>query len=368
MRAVTLLALLAALATLPPAAAKADGPDFTVTIADGGAPAYDGPFGWLHLVESVPGERYVWNVTLPLEYTVGEFRVRGLDVERPRQLVPTLVAPGSEYPLFEPYPDERVWEAEAAVRLFHAGGTGSDVILRLGIPRGNGTLTLQRDVTPPTYTLGPLENLTHRDFYQETRTGELALGDLQVREKGAQEWVQNPTTLYHFRQRFPVQGLDPATEYEARVVFTDWAGNVATTPTYGFRTREAPVVPRPVVTILEPAANATLPNGTVVIRARIEANESPIQGGDIRFFLDKREVRESLVFEDGVFSYAPPSPLAPGPHSVSIEATNAAGGTGVARWSFAVEDPDAATARTPAPGPLALLALAGMAALALRRR
>ena len=364
MRAVPLLVLLVLL--VPPAAqAKEDGPDFRVALSPGAPPAYDGPEGWLDLVESTPGERYVWNVSIPVEQASGEFRVTGLDLERPRQLVPTLETPGVDYPLFEAFPNERVWEAEGGVRVFHVSGTGRELTLRLGLPGGNGTLVLQRDVTPPTYSLGPVQNLTWRDFYQESRTDELALADLQIRKVGAAEWVQNPTPVYHVRQRFPVQGLDGATEYETRFIFSDWAGNNVTTPTTRLTTPPEPVRPKPVVTVLEPAANATLDNGTVVLRARVESPESPIEGGDIRLFLDKKEVREGLAFDGEVFQYAPPQPLAPGLHTVALEVTNAAGGTGVARWSFTVggDERDA-----PAPGLAAALACVALALVLARRR
>lgn len=365
MRALPLLALLAML-TLPPVSAKADGPDFRVGVTLRDSPTYDGPEGWLHLVEATPGERYVWNVSVPVEYATGELHVTGLDLQRPRQLVPTLETPGGDFPLFEPYPNERVWEADGPVRVFHVSGAAADFTLRLGLPGGNGTLVLQRDVAPPSYTLGPFQNVTHRDFYRESRTDELALGDLQVREAGAAEWVQNPTAVYHFRQNFPVQGLDPATEYETRFVFADWAGNNVTSPVERLTTLAAPVRPTPVVTALDPAPNATVSDAAlVVVRARIVSDESPIEGGDIRLFLDKKEVREGLVFDGEVFSYQPPQTLAPGPHSVSVEATNAAGGTGVARWSFTV---GGKARESPAPGllPMALLGLG--AALLLRRR
>jgi hypothetical protein len=365
MRAVPLLVLLAVL-TLPPAAAKADGPDFRVEIALRDSPVYEGPAGWLHLVEATPGERYVWNVSVPAEYAAGQFHVTGLDLQRPRQLVPTLETPGVDYPLFESYPDERVWEAGGTVRVFHIAGAAADFTLSLGIPQGNHTLVLQRDVTPPVFALGPIENLTHRDFYRETRTDELVIADLQTREAGATEWVQNPTPVYHVRQRFPIQGLDAATEHEARLVFTDWAGNEVTTPIERFTTLAAPVVPKPVVTLLDPPANATLQDGAVTIRARIVSNESSLEGGDIRLFLDKKAVREGLAFDGEVFSYRPPQPLGPGPHSVAVEATNAAGGTGVATWTFTVQGAEARAA--PGPGLAPLLLLVGLAGVALRRR
>lgn len=362
-----LLLMLSLVAT--PLAAAANGPDFVVELRPGQAPSYQGPQGLARLAESQEGQRYAWNLTLTQDYTVGEFRVRGglFDVDRVQQVVPTLEdVPDNHYPLFERFPDDELWTAEGPAQVYRYNGTPQDFVLRLGfVGPGNQTLVLRRDVAPPTFTLGPVTNVTHLSFFQETRTDEMAIANLRIRPQGGGEadWVENPTPSYHVLQRFPIQGLDPESDYEARVVFTDWAGNRVESEPYRVRTAPKPVVPIPTVTPLEPAPNATLPNGTVVIRASV-ASEVSLQGGDIRFFLDKREVRDGLRFDGQVFTYQPPAPLEPGLHSAAVEVTNAAGGRGVARWTFEV-----AGAEREAPGPgLPLLAVALALGLAAARR
>lgn len=360
-----LLPLLLTLLLAPPLAAAAEGPDFVVEMHAVGDPTYDGPAGLARLVEMERGERYVWNLTLAKAYTVGEFRVRGglFDIERVRQVVPRLEGiPDNQYPLFEPFPDDKLWTADGPAQVFHYNGSAGNFDLRLGfVGPANVTLVLQRDVTKPAYTMGTVTNVTTIGFYQETRTDELAIADLRIRPRLGGEWVENPTPAYHFLQRFPIQGLDADTEYEAQVAFVDWAGNLNVSPVYHVRTAPLPPLPRPNVTALEPAPNATGVQAGTLIRAVVESPQSPIQGGDIRFFLDKREVREGLRFDGREFSYQPPQPLEPGLHTAAVEVTNAAGGKGVARWSFIVGQE-----RTP--GLEAPLVVLGVVAVALARR
>lgn len=357
------LVLLAATLLAPAALAQpVGGVDATIVMTPDGPPVIEGTPGLARLVESEPGERYVFALTLVEPLTTFEFRMSGFDVERPRQMVPTLVVPDTEFPLFHAYPNERVWEAEGQARIANVSGTAEEIVLRLGVdgPR-NHTLVITRDVTPPVFTLGEVVDLTHIGFYQETTTGEMALADLQVQKVGAAEPVVNPTPEYHIRQRFPIQGLDPSTEYDLRVVFTDWAGNRVASETYRITTPERPVVPLPIVEALFPAPNATLVDGVVIVRARVVADESPLADNGIRLFFDKKEITSGLVYENEELVFRPPA-LAPGRHSVAVEATNAAGGTGVARWSFEVGDETRSSVPLPA-----LLALAALA-LAARRR
>lgn len=362
-RALPILALLA-MSLAPPALAAENGPDFIVELRPGAEPTYRGPPGVATLQDYVPGQRVSWNLTLASDYTVGEFRiVDAFNVTRPSQVVPRLILPDSEYPLFVQFPGERVWEADGPAQVYSVTGTAQNATLRLGLPGPrNVTLVLERDVTPPVFTLGQVVNVTHRDFFQETRTDELAYANLRIRLKGAAEWVENPTTMPHYLQRFPIQGLRANSEYEAQITFTDWAGNEAKSPLYTLRTTPEPVRPLPVVTILQPAANATLPNGSLLVHARIEAPGSTMQGGSVRLFVDAKEVHDGYAFDGRDLTYRPPL-LQPGPHRVAVEATNADGGTAAARWSFTV----AGAEETPLPLPLVLAALAA-GAVVMRRR
>lgn len=340
------------------------GVDVTITLAPDAEPAIDAPPGLVRVNETTPGERYAFDLALVESYTTLELRVRGFDVERPRQMVPSLVVGDDEYPLFYAFPNERVWEADGAARVFHVQGDASDFVLRLGVEGpADHTLVMERDVTPPTFTLGNVTNVTHIGFYQETRTNEMALANLQIRKVGAVEPVENPTPELHVLQRFPIQGLDAETDYEAVVVFEDWAGNVATSETYRVRTAAAPVFPPPTIEVLEPLPNATLSPGTVTVRARIVPAGAPVIQDGIRVFFDVREVTPLIVYNGTVVTYTVLGTLGEGSHRVALEVTDTAGGHAVERWSFHLGDGD--RAQTPLP------ALAGLAALtlaALRRR
>lgn len=379
LRAFAFVLLLLAAAVPVGAAQAADPIDVRIELASGRDPSTTGGNGTVTFLNATPGERYAWTLNLTKDYTTFEIVSRGaVDLARARQLVPTLHLDENEtvcqdtrtrgvcdYPLFEPFPNERIWDVDGPARVYFVNDTLSPLRLRLGVPGPtNATLVLTRDVSPPVFTLGPVTNLTRISFLQETRTDELARADLQVRKKGADEWVQNPTTVFHYIQRFPVQGLDADTEYEARVHFFDWAGNNVTSAPYSVRTPPAPDLPKPVITPLSPEPNGTLEATQVVIRASIDTKGQPLAEGGIRLFLDLKEVRESLVYEDGVLSYLPRTALHPGRHTVNVEATTEEGATGSARWTFEV----AGAERNDSPG-LPLFALVGaLAAVAFARR
>lgn len=361
---------------LPQATAEAphEAVDFRVTLTKGEAPLYEGPAGLVELVEREDGERYAWRVNLSRNYTVGEFLVRtdAFDIERPRQILPTLTVPHDEFPLFTWIP-RPVWDVDGVPRygLYNNTEHGVFHVIHLGLPGPHeggpsapfdGILALERDVTPPGVAPGPVQNLTYRDFYQEATTSELALVDLVVCCDPSGEEVHNPTTTYHVLHKFPIQGLDPQKDYTLRMVATDWSGNSREGADYSITTPAKPDVPEPRITPLSPAPDARVAAGPVVVEARIESPDSPIDGGDIRFFLDKREVRENLEYVDGVFRWRSTTPLSPGTHAASVEVMNAAGGTSRAAWTFEVEK-----ANTPAPGAWVAIAIAAFA-LALRRR
>lgn len=373
--------LLLALVVLAPALALAQPTrqiDIVVTLAPGKAPTVTPETGILTFVNETPGERVQFRLTSPRDQVSIEVRVEGgFQVERPQQLVPHLVLDAGEATcidvrakgacddtLFVPFPDERIWEYDSPARVYSLNGTSDGWVLRLGVPGpANATLALVRDITPPKLTVAAPTNLTHLSFFAESLTDELAIVDLQVRKVGATEWVLNPTPDPNVRQRFPIQGLSPATTYEYRYVATDWAGNEATSPTYTITTLAQPVVERPTVSPLAPLPNATLsPGDAVVVRARVEG-VSPVHASGLRFFYDKQAITEGLVFEGRDFSWSPPKAPAAGHHSIALEATNEAGGTGSARWTF-----DVGGNATPALAPGIVVVLALALALAMARR
>lgn len=361
------LLLVAALLMLVPAASAA-GDGFSVFLDPGEEPTYAGPEGWLTLDEWTAGEHYAWHVNVSEDYVVGEFHVRGaIDVERVRQIVPMLHVADTDYPLFTWVPRVDLWDVDGPARLTNGTGEEGSYVIRVGIPGpAEGRLELVRDVTPPVFTVGEIEDLTHFKFYQETHTNELAYADLQIqRADGSRDVVQNPTPALHVFQRFPIQGLDADTEYTARVKFTDWAGNVAWSEPYTVKTPPRPMLPAPILTILSPQPNATMqPGEPIVIEATIEGNGT-VAPSNIRLFLDKREVREDMVYVDGLFRYTPREPLAVGTHVIRIEVVDSDGGEAATQWTFTVRDP---TMETPMLGPLGLAAALGFAVVCRARR
>lgn len=370
--AFALLALLLAPLALAQAGERID---VRVVVPAQGEPTVTGEGA--RLLNHTRGEEVRVALNVTGEHATVEARVTGWNVTRARQVLPLLLVERTEvlcadrsspcdYPLFEPVNDPAVWDVGGPVRVVHVSGAPGDVVLRLGVPGPvNATLVLARDVAPPTFQVGPPQNVTDIGFYQETTTGELALADLQVRPVAGGEWVQNPTPAYHVLQKFPIQGLDADAEYEARVVFTDWSGNNVTSPAYRVRTAPEPVRPLPVVTPVAPLPNATLDSGEgVVVRARFESPESPVNVEGVRLFFDKREVTAEVGIGEGEVAYVVPGDLARGSHSVSVEVTNAAGGRGVARWTFDVGGRNVDAGATAA----ALVGIAVAAMLAARRK
>lgn len=360
MRRIACIAFLAILIS-PGTQATATGPDIVLDLSAQREPPSSLPH--LSVLNWTPGERVVWNVTTSEEFLVLEIQATGFMVERPRQLVPTLQV-GSGYELFEHVAFADLWTAESPQRLAHVSRSEGAVVLRLGIPGpADGTLTLTRDLTPPTVSPGPRSNATHYSFYQATRTDELAIVDLQIRDRERGSWVENPTPIFHYLQRFPIQGLDPDTVYETRFVATDWAGNEAMIDGGSHHTPKAPeraallvvpVSPPPGTRIRETNASVTaeFPEGTVLEEA-----------SGIRFFFDKSEVRENLLVEGNRVTYEPAAPLSNGPHSVSVEVTSQDGAYGMARWTFHVGNAEA-----PAAAIALVIAIVALAGLAIRRR
>lgn len=368
--------ILLLVALLAPVAAATDGPggriDVHVEVTPTGA-TVDGAS--VRLLNLTPGEDYRFTLNLTKAYTTFEVRADGLDLERARQLVPHLYIEKGEaeclrvkgtcdFSLFEQFPNDEIWDVDGPARVYFVNGTAEAVVLRLGIPGPvNATLLLARDVTPPNWTLRPMQDLTTIGFYQESVTDELALADLQVRARGATEWVQNPTPTFHYLQRFPVQGLTANKTFEWRLLFEDWAGNEASTPTFLVTTPPEPVKPIPVVRVVSPLPNATVPAEGVIVKVAWDSPESPVPTDGIRLFFDKKEITEGIGRGENEAAYVPPTALAPGLHAVSVEVRNEAGGVGVAKWTFTVE-----RAESPLPGAAALLAVACAAAFALAGR
>ncbi len=338
---------------------------------NGPHPSYEGPTTLAVLESSQAGQAYTWRLQLEKDYTILEIRVdAGFDIERPRQLVPELddaaQHPSQEHlhpHFFQPLTRHDVSEVDSPARVYNLTEDETGFTYRLGIPGpGPAALSLRRDVTPPVFTVGEPSDITHIGFMLETTTDEFAYGSVQVARPDG-EVVPFPTPLPSLQQTYPVQGLQADTDYNVTVVFTDWSGNEATAPTFMVRTAAQPYRPIPEVVAIAPVPESTVAGPNVAIEAQMTSPESPITREGVRLFVDKQEVFEGFTVEAGRLSILV-GPLEPGLHSVSVEVTNVAGGTGRAAWIFTVED------SREAPGPaFAVVALGVMAvAVASRRR
>lgn len=352
--------LLATLLLLPPVAlaTASEHIDASMEIQLDGSLIVDDPATILELVNATPRENYAWNLTTTKVYTVIEIQSHGgFDIQSARQLVPQLFVAGTQYPLFEPVYRTEVWDVDSPARISNSTGQDGEFTLRLGIPGPvNATLLLERDITPPGATLGPIQNLTFIGFYAEATVNELAVADLQIREAGKTEWVNNPTTVYHFLHYFPVQGLDAERTYEYRLIVNDWAGNTRTLDTQTLQTPVPPVLDKPRINALSPEPNSTIDGNVANVSARIEPTNGSLQRGGLRVFLDKRNVQDGWTLEGDQFNFTTP-PLEAGLHTIAITARQEGGGETEAFWSFRVASRDA-----PAPGVVGIVVLLGLLA------
>lgn len=350
-----------------PSTAAEDGPDITITLSEDGAPRQEGQAGWFTLDEQERGVHYAWTMDLPDGYVVVDVRIpHGLfDVDRPQQIVPMVNVSASHYPLFNKFPRDDLWNADAPAQVYRYIEDGDATVLRLGFPGPlNGTFTLSRDTEPPVFEIGPVEDLVHRGFYQETTTDELAKADLRVRPVEGGLERENPTATFAYLQKFPVHGLDPETEYEVWIIFEDWAGNTARSDTYTVTTPPRPMAPPATITPLAPQPNATHVAPDVTIEVAIEA-ETRASVEDVRLFIDARQVDPTWDRAEGLLTYAPAAPLEEGRHRVSVEVTDAHGNVQHRQWAFWV-GPGPADTEAPAP-PLLFLAVALLALVAFAR-
>lgn len=363
------LGALAAAALAPGAGAA--GADAAVDVYPNRTPTADDPNGTLELVNWTAGESYEWNLTTSTNYTIVELRIHdGFNVTRGKQLVP--LVGGNHFVEIHSHPS--TVDRPATVYNLTGGGdaSGAAWTYDLGVEGPATTnLTLHRDVDPPGYKLGEPRNVTHCCFDVKTTTSEVALATLIVEPPpGSDEPLRDfPTPRPAPLQRFPVQGLDPNTTYRYHVEFTDWSGNTARTGNHTVTTAPAPDPPEPEVTPTSPLPNATVEPEGVVVSATWSSPESPVVPGGIRLFVDKVPVEpDSFQVEEDALTYRVPKPLPTRNVSVSVEVPNAAGGTGIARWTFTVEEAQERDRRSPALGPAAAAVVLAGAALVRRRR
>lgn len=368
---------LAALATVALAAVapSAGAADATVDVHPNATPteAQD-PNGTLELANWTAGTSYTWNLTTTSNYTTVDLRIHdGFNVTRGKQLVP--LVNGSHFVELRGSGPGSV-DRPATVFNLSQGGAEGDVswTYHLGIPGPqDGTLTLHRDVEPPGYKLGDPYDVRHYGFTVETETSEVAMATLHIEPPGTSD--EEPQSYQTPRpgptQRFPAQGLEPDTTYTWWVVFEDWSGNTATSPELTVTTAEEPNPPKPKVTPVKPVPNSTVEPRNVVVEGRWESPESPVVPGGIRLFVDKVPIpNDNITILEDRFRYVVPDPLPTRNVSVGAEVPNQAGGTGIARWSFQVQEASSPAGRSTPLGPalaLAGLAVAGLAGRRARR-
>lgn len=368
---ITLTALVCLAAALAPAAG-AEAADVTVAVHPNATPEeIQDPNGTLELANWTAGQRYGWNLTTDTNYTTIELRIHeGFNVTRGKQLVPLV---GGDHFVELHGSGPASVDRPATVFNLSRGGAGSDVAwtYRLGVPGPAATnLTLHRDVDAPGFKVWSPRNITHIGFDLKTTTSEVAMATLRIQPpEGVDEEPQDYTTPHPAElQRFPAQGLHANRTYTYWVTFRDWSGNEAETPHLTVTTAKAPDPPEPTVTPVKPVPNSTVEPADVLVEARWESPESPVIPGGIRLFVDKVPIpNENITIraDENRLLYVVPEPLPTRNVSVGVEVPNRAGGTGLARWSFHVEEAASATDRASPLGPalaVAGLAVAGLAA------
>ncbi len=293
---------------------------------------------------SIEEEHYVWLLGSGLDRLVGEIVVPAehFDVERSRQVVPMV----DETFFSHRSTPQRVDEAENPSRVVNiTTGEGGDITYRVafpGDPDSELKFSLTRDVAPPGFEVGPVQNVTHNSFYVETETDEPALGTLRVwrSDEASSDAVEHPTQTPSVTQRFPIRGLQSDTGYRFHMVFEDWAGNQIESDAVDLTTASKDVGESPLIHRVSPEPDATLDEPPESIEAEFEAVEGSFGSGGVRLFVDLDEVTAQSTFDEERIRYAPSEPLEAGGHVVRLELVNSAGGEADMRWEFTVDEPE----------------------------
>lgn len=344
-------------------AAAAEGAEIEIEIDADGDVTTDAPPGRVLAEDHDPPEGYAWQLALDANYTLANVTIdAAFPADRGRQLVP--LADGSHFvEVDDPASVDR------AASVFNLTTTEETWRYQLGLPGpGETNLTLVRDRQAPSLEIVDVGNVTEIGFDVTTETSEIALAELVVETPEGERLQSYPTNRPGPWQQFPVQGLDANTTYVAVVEAWDWSGNEAEPRTVEVTTAEEPDPPKPIVEPVRPAPNSTVSSDGVVVEASYSEEGWPIVEEDVTVFFDKERVDLSEVeIGNGSITFSADGPLDARPYSVSVEVPNTAGGTGIARWSFQVEEPDAQSAPGPAMAAVLLAVLGGLA-LAPRRQ
>lgn len=355
------LAILAVAALVWTTGAAAGGDGLTIEIDENGETSVDDPNAAVVHEDHDPPENYTWQLDLAADYQTADVIIHdGFPIERPRQLKPTL--DGKHF-----VEVDNASDVDRPARVFNLSSGETADRYELGLPGpGVANLTLARDVEAPAVEIVSVGNRTDIGFDVTTDTSEPALAELFVENRDGERVQNYPTPRPGPWQQFPVQGLDANTTYFVNVEVHDWSGNSAQTDTIEVTTKPSEDPIEPTVEPLRPAPNATVSGGTLVVEATYEENGWPIVENDVAFFFDKERVdRSRIEVGNGTITFRPEGDLEPREYFVSVEVPNTAGGTGIARWSFHVED----EATQAAPGPLGVVpGILAAGLLAVRRR
>jgi len=337
----------ALLAMVGVALAAAGETNASIQIGADGEVASTDPAEHLTLADHTSGEHYNWTVGASERTRLDVHLAEDLAITRGEQMVPW--ADGRH--LVEASANDL---DEATGSAFNVSATEEGWTYEIELAAAVEIFELERDVTPPGIEIVSVGNRTHVAFDATTNTSENALATLVV--NGPSEDVQRLSTPRPGPwQHFPVQGLNANTTYRFFVNATDWSGNRATSETVEVSTTQAPNPPEPTVRPVRPEPNATVRPDEVVVEASFVSQDSPANEVEVRLFFDKEPVdRRELTVRNGTVAHDP-GRLAERTYFVTVEVPNEAGGVGIARWSFDVDDPR--TAPMPvAAGLLALLA------------
>lgn len=328
------LACVLGVALLP--AVSATPLDFDVLVeADGSVTFLAGDAPLIATVDARPDESAEWSLAIDSEAARGRIVFRGFwNVSSPRQALPRIDA--HHLGLFYSSDPADIVNASAEDDFVNVSGSETEPVFLFSIRSGERRLTFEKDLEPPSFVVGPVQELTPISFLIRTETNEPALANLEVRPLGATEAVPYPTPEPAFRQTFPVIALRENTTYEYWFTFWDFSGNEARSEAFRVSTPPKPFVAPPTLVSHFPLNGSVLGAPPHAITAVVESPNGAIPSHGVRLFFDLKEVTENITFDGVNVTYPLPAPPEAGFHRAGLEVRDDAGGFLSFRWSFTV--------------------------------